>query len=97
MHEVHLARLSQANAAAGLGTSVGGHLWLPAQLFGRGPAKSPVGGVEAGGQSDSQCILAWAERTPGSTLWTHHRRSKNVLSGSSPMAWAFQSLWYCSD
>lgn len=39
-HEVHLARLSQANAVAGLGTSVGGHLWLPAQLFGRGPAKA---------------------------------------------------------
>ena len=39
-HEVHLARLSQADAAAGLGTSVGGHLWLPAQLFGRRPAKA---------------------------------------------------------
>lgn len=40
-HEVHLARPSQVNAAAGLGTSVGGHLWLPAQLFERGPAKAP--------------------------------------------------------
>lgn len=39
-HEAHLARLSQANAAAGLGTGVGGHLQLPAQLLGRGPAKA---------------------------------------------------------
>lgn len=30
----------QANAAAGLGTSVGGHLRPSAQLFGRGPAKA---------------------------------------------------------
>lgn len=40
-HKVSLARLSQASVAAGLGTSVGGHLWLPAQLFGGGPAKTP--------------------------------------------------------
>lgn len=57
------------------GMNVGGHLWLSEQLFGRGPDKVHHG-VEAGGQLGGQHILAWAERTPGSTLWTYHRRSR---------------------
>lgn len=68
-----------------LGTNVGRHLWLSEQLFGRGPDKAHHG-LEAGGQLGGQCILAWAERTPGSTLWTYHRRSKNVLTGGNLMA-----------
>lgn len=49
--------MSQANAAAGLGTSVGGHLWLPAQLFGRRPAKAPSVGWRQ--------VASWA----ASTFW----------------------------
>lgn len=60
-------------------------------------SQSPVSGVEAGGQLGGQYILAWAERTPGSTLWTHHRRSKNVLTGSNLMARVFKPQWSCPD
>lgn len=85
-HEVHLARLSQASAAAGLGTSVGGHLWLPAQLFGRGPAKA----LSVGWRQ----VASWVANTFWHGLKEHlvplcgptTERSKNVLAGSNPTA-----------
>lgn len=58
-----------------LGMNVGGHLWLSEQLSGSEPDGAHHG-VEAGGQLGGQYILARAERTPGSTLWTYHRRSR---------------------
>jgi hypothetical protein len=61
-----------------------------------GQPKAGFVGWEAGGQLGGQYILAWAERTPGSILWTHHRRSKSVAGGdlTGPVV---KSRWSCSD